>query len=456
MDFGKATIVGYVLLLAAYGIAHGAPKSYGEFAAGRSDAPLLVITASLCASFVGGGFSLGNAQNVFSRGISEALVLLGFTLSLFICGLFFVPGLRRLHGLGSAGAVIGKSCGPYAGALCSMSSVLFCIGVLAAQIKAAGVVAGYMLGIAPSTASAVFFAVTIAYASLGGLKAAQKSDTLQIVALVIGLVLVVSVSLVQIGGFAQLQNNIPQNLLSVRGVYSPSHYLFAFLTFMTGEFLCPPTLSRMLSCKNTRLLRCAVLSSGVLSVFFFAMTALAGLAARALNATDSAEFALPALVGAVLPVLPASLICAAMLAVYMSSGGSFLNAAACAFMDGILPSFMTNPPCGRAKLRTAQFVSLFFGCAALIAALLLDDVISVLVFSYSFWAPVSLVPLIAIIFGRDVTQCQFFVTAACGSAAAIAGRAMLSKFSITPSVAGVLAAAAAFIIFILLKRNSKT
>jgi SSS family solute:Na+ symporter len=61
---------------------------------GRSFGPL-VIFATMSASFIGGGFSTGNAQKVFLFGVANVVGLWGFSLKEVLVARFVAPKMDR-------------------------------------------------------------------------------------------------------------------------------------------------------------------------------------------------------------------------------------------------------------------------------------------------------------------------------------------------------------------------
>ncbi|MCG8341210.1 MAG: sodium:solute symporter family protein, partial [Chlorobiales bacterium] len=89
-------IIAYLLLVLLVGLWAGKGVSgLKDYAiAGKSFGPL-VIFATLSASFIGGGFSMGNAEKVFLIGITNIIALWGFSLKEILVALFIAPRMER-------------------------------------------------------------------------------------------------------------------------------------------------------------------------------------------------------------------------------------------------------------------------------------------------------------------------------------------------------------------------
>lgn len=432
--------VAYVGFLVVYGIIKGGRvRSLRDFSGKSAQPTLVIIAASMCASFIGGGFSLGNAERAFSSGIANTLLLLGFSMGQLCVGLFLAPRFTKFDGISTVGGIIGRAYGVSARILCGLLSAVFCTGVLGAQINAIGSVAGYMFSLPPKLCSFIGFAVILVYSTLGGLRASLKSDTIQIAVLGVGLPLALFAALRAAGGIPQLIAGLPEGHILPRGKFGVLEFFSIFLTFAFGEMLCPPSVQRMLLSDNPRRIRGATILSGIISLPFFVVTGMIGLCALFLGTTGTPSFAMPSLINSVIGFPLGAIICAAMLCVYLSSGGAFLNSCASSLCDDVIGVVRKKKSDDRAQLRRMRIINIACGCAAFVAAISFDDVLSILVLSYSFWAPVILLPLMLTLFGKRCKPSAFMGASAIAAAALIAWRMLGQPFGVSPIIIGLIA-----------------
>ena len=134
LDIG--IVIAYIVLLAGMSLRGGRNvKNAGDFTASGARYGTLVIFATLSASYVGGGYSSGNAAKAFESGIGTTLALFGFSLSMLLIGKFLVPGVARFPGAGTTGGVIEAAYGRRARVLTGVFSFLCCAGVVGAQME---------------------------------------------------------------------------------------------------------------------------------------------------------------------------------------------------------------------------------------------------------------------------------------------------------------------------------
>lgn len=85
-------VVLYLLIVFLVGMIAGRNvKNLNEYAVAGRSYRSLVLFATLSASFIGGGYSSGNAAKVFSGGIGFAITLWGFSVALFFISMKLAP-----------------------------------------------------------------------------------------------------------------------------------------------------------------------------------------------------------------------------------------------------------------------------------------------------------------------------------------------------------------------------
>lgn len=403
---------------------------------------LFIATASLCAAFIGGGFSLGNAQSGFSAGISGGILLLGFSFGQLLSAFLFAPLFSSFPNAHTVGDIIKISFGETAKRFSGLLSVVFCIGILGAQINAFGSVAAYLFGFDRVICSLVGFSGIIAFAALGGIRASQKSDALQVTALFIGLSLAFILSFQRVGGLSGLAALSPP-LFFALPPFSAKEFISPFCTFMLGELLCPPSVSRLLLSQNKLIAKRSSALSALLSAPFFIVTSLIGILSRALSFTAQAEYAMPSLINEALVFPLNAVFFGAMLSVYLSSGCAFLLSCSDALYFDLLLKNQTEQPRDLVFFRLSAVVC---GGLALILSLAFNGVLSILILAYCFWCPIMLVPLILSLKKKRYSKRVFFL--ACGASVTVllTWKALGEPFGISAILAGLTASFAAFIL----------
>lgn len=444
--FDIAIVILYLVLLVGIGLRGGRDvKSVSDFTASDKQYGTFVIFATLSASFIGGGYSSGNAAAAFEHGIGTALALFGFGIGMILIGKFLVPGVRQFPNAKTVGGVIGEVYGETARKFTGVFSFFCCAGVVGAQMESIGLVFHSLLGVSPTVGTLMGCFVVLIYTTFGGLGSVIFADMLQFILLAVGMPLLLVLSICKGGGIDPLIHQLPAELLSPLNDLPLLAFVSLFFSMMCGEALAPPYMQRLLIGKSPRSTARGTILSGLFSLPFFLVTAGVGLAARALHITDNAASAMPDLILAILPVGLRGILMAAMVSIILSAADGFLNGATISLVcDTILPyrPRLSN----RAGLRLLRSVNLVTGIAAVTVSFCVPDVFSILLLAYAFWSPVILVPLAAALLGIRSNSRVFLRSAVAGFVTCFIWNLFLSKpFGIDGSIVGTLANLVTFV-----------
>ena len=392
-------------------------KGFDNFSVGDRSFSSFLIFCTLSATFIGGGYTLGNAAKVYSGGMVFAFALLGFSLKEILVAAFIAPRMDRFRDCHSVGDMMAKSYGVRAKQVTGVFSVLVCGGILGAQVGALSAIIRVTLGINPVVGVLIAFAVLLTYATLGGMRAVVFTDTLQFLILVIGIPLTFWIGLKHVGGWQHVVQTVPHSYLHFLNTPKEwAFFLLLFMTFMFGETLVPPYVQRLFMAKSSKETFKGTLWSGIVSIPIFLLCGGIGLVAYTYNAQLSPNDALPVLVNDTLSVGFRGLVIAALLAIILSSAAGFLNAAAISFVNDLVKPMSRHPEKVNFLLM-ARLSTLLVGLIALVFALLIHNVLDILLAAYNFWSPIILVPLLMVIFQVQTKARDFFA----GSLAGIVG-----------------------------------
>ena len=445
MNADAAIVSLYVMVLVGMGL-HGGRKvkSAADFTAAGGRYGAWALFASLSSSYIGGGYSAGNAAESYRAGIGMTVALCGFSLGTVLIGKFLVPGVKRFPGASPSGGVLEVAFGRPARIAAGFLTFGCCAGMVAAQMTGIGQVLHVLLGIPPARGVLLGVAIVLTYSTFGGLQSVITADIIQFVLLVIGLPVLLFAAISQAGGVAAVVDSLPASHFDITGGRNWSRFLALGLTLMLGEALAPPYMQRLLVGRSARGTARATVASGWFSLPVFAVTGALGLCAYALHVTDDPALAMPRLIGAVLPTGVRGLVMAAMVSIMLSAADGFLNSAAIGLVcDGVAP--LCPGLSDKAQLRTLRAVNLLTGLAATALALTRDDVMQLLLLAYTLGSPLLLTPLSAALLGVRGSARAFFAAIVGGAVGA--GVWMLGLHDpggIGGTLAGVLGSLAAF------------
>ena len=403
-------------------------KTMHEYALAGKSFGMLVIFATLSASFIGGGFSMGNAEKVFLVGISNIVALWDFSIKEILVARYIAPQMMRYPNAISVGDIMDEHYGKGARLFSGVFSLALCAGILGAQIGAMGYVFNLFLDVDRVWGVLIGCGIVIAYSTVGGMRSVVWTDIIQFIVLAFGIPMTLYFGLQHVGGWQAMQNNLPATHFTLpTEPLAVIALLSLFMTFMLGETLVPPYLQRLLIGKSSKDVIRGSLLSGLFSIPFFAITGLIGLVALAMQPSLDANLAMPYVIQQAVPPILQGIVAAAIVSIIMSSADSFLNSASIAFSNDIVRPLRKTPLTATVELMLARVVTLLVGIASMVFALSIDSVIDILIYAYNFWAPTVLVPLTMAILGCYVSRKRFIAGAVAGIGSAIVWNAVLQQ-----------------------------
>ncbi len=386
----------YFLVMLAIGIA-SRRKARGAddfFVAGRkSSSPFIV--GSLLATIIGGSATIGMAGLGFQRGLTGAWWLLVGSIGLIFLGLFFARKVRRLA-LYTLPELVEKQYDRRMALATSILIVVAWIGIVAAQIIAAGKIMG-ILGVGnPTVWMIVFTVIFVTYTILGGQHAIIRTDVLQSIIIFIGVFAGLALVLTRLGGWERLQSSLPAEYFAFPvspqfdGAALVTLLLLVGLTYMVG----PDMYSRIFCARDDRVASTATLWTAVLVIpLAFAITII-GMGAASLFPGITPEQAFPTVISELFSPLLGGIILAALLCAVMSSADTTLLSASTILSIDIIGRF--RPTANQSGvLPRSKWAIVLLGICALIVALMLKGVISALLFAYTVYTSGVILPVIA-------------------------------------------------------------
>lgn len=447
-------VILYLLAILALGLWAGKGiKGMTDFSVAGRSFGTFVIFATLSASFIGGGFSVGNAEKVFTIGLINIVALWGFSLKEILVATMIAPKMKNYPDAISVGDIMGHHYGKEAKIFTGFFSLILCAGILGAQIKAMGTIVEVFLDIPSIWGILIGIGIVVAYSAAGGMKAVVYTDVLQFIILSVGIPVTLWLGIRHVGGVQTFLANIPETHMSLEGS-GMSWLAFGslFLTFLLGETLVPPYVQRLFISKDTKHTKRGTLYSGLFSIPFFAVTGLIGLVALQMAPELDAHLSFSYVIKHVLPMGLRGLVVAGVIAIVMSSADSFLNSAAVAGVHDIMNPLMDEKTTDKQNLFAVRMTTIVVGLLSIVFALMIEGVIGVLVYSYNFWAPIILFPLVWVILGGKATKTNFFIGAIAGIVSVLLWTNTLhlnDTFKVDGLIVGVICNVVAFLISLL-------
>jgi SSS family solute:Na+ symporter len=393
-----------------------ASNSDGFFVAGRKSG-ILLVTGSLAATFIGSSVVIGMVGSGYSMGLPGVWWLLVGAIGLAILGLFLAKKVRRV-GVYTLPELVENQYGSKAGLLASLVIAVSWIAICAAQILAAGTVLKALL---PSwdinALMAICAAVFVIYTVLGGQYSIIRTDFLQVIILVVGLLVTLGLVMNDVGGIGGLKDSLASDYFSFPVNSSFGWYDLVVFLILTGSVYVvgPDIYSRLFCARDEKAARTSAFSAALVAVPLAFIVVLIGMGAKALfPGISPSDQVFPTLIQQLLPVGVSGLVVAALLAALMSSADTVIlttSTILCVDVGGkVFPRIDE-----RRRLLMAKLGVIVIGVLALLVAMQMKGIISTLLYSYTIFTSGIVIPVIAG-FYKDKLRVNSY-----GALAAIAG-----------------------------------
>jgi SSS family transporter len=406
MIWGGAAL--YVLAMVAVGwwsqrrIHHAA-----DFIVAGRRLPLWLATATLSATWFGGGTILGAGGTAYEEGFLGIIPdPLGAGLCLILAGLLVAATVRRMRLL-TVSDFFRIRFGRHADVVASGALVLTYAGWTAAQIVAIGVVLDALAGVPPIAGILIGALVVVTYTYFGGMWAVSITDFLQIGILMLGLVVMFPLVIAACGGLSAYISGVPEGsfrLIPPSGTDSAGWvwWLRSWIVIGLGNLAGQDLLQRTLSSRSEKVAQNSAYLSAIFYLTFGMIPVLIGLAGTILlpgAVGIEAERVIPEMALRFLPAPLMALFVGALLSAIMSSADSALLAPASIVGQNLLRFFRPGVSDERVLVWVRRSVPII-GLVAMGLALYSGRVYELLVESFAFLLVVLFTPFIAGIWWR--------------------------------------------------------
>ena len=414
-----AALAAYFALMCVLGYLTRRTKTFSEFAVGGRSLPSTMIFASLAATIVGPGFSVGITSKSWNQGFLIYFLTVTFAAQTLLTGFLFAPRLAKERDCNTLGDVMRKRYGRFTHLLTGIISVGLCIGFTAVMGKIGGGILNNITGWPMPLCLVAVTGTTALLTFTGGLRATIATEGVQfsLKAIIVPVMLLMAVSKSSIS-LSELSEKA--NLLSQTAFQGMTAWQLVGIavSFALGEILIPPYANRALAAKNASASKSGFLFAGGFIIIWLAVVAALGIVAHGVIPPETKpDDVFVAIARAVLPVGVFGLLLAALVAIVMASQESCLNSAAVAFVRDIVGVVAT--PGEKATLILAKASTLVIAGIAILAAQFSPSIIEGLLLLYSIWAPTILVALIAALFIQNTRPLASWLSIVGGASASL-------------------------------------
>jgi SSS family solute:Na+ symporter len=384
-------VLGFLAVLLFVVLRARVAREYAEFSLAKRSLPLALIFASLCATYIGPGFSMGFVGRGFQVGLVFLYVGLAYSVQNILVGFFIAPRLRSLADCHTLGDALGQKYNRTCHVLTGVISVGVCAGLAAVMAHAAGRVVEHVFDIPLGRAAVLVAAVAAVYTSLGGLKTSIMTDALQFAVFSVLLSTLFLFALVRDSGGGTAAFSRELATATAAGFQSmPTVEILGWIAgFLLGETLIPPYANRALATQSSQASRNAFILAGVFSFLWFTiMISLGAVARTVVPAATPRDDVLLSFVQMTMPVGGRVLLLIALISVIMSSLDALMNAGAVVFTQDVVKPLTRLSD--RASLTCGRGATLGIAVVAAAGAAAVPEIITGLLICYTVWAPAIL------------------------------------------------------------------
>ncbi|GFO81893.1 MAG: sodium:solute symport protein [Methyloceanibacter sp.] len=447
MSLGRWDIVGvfaYFMATGVFAYLVRRTRSFAEFSVGSRKVPAAMVFASMAATYIGPGFSVGFASKGYSSGYLFYLLALTYPLQTALVAFLFAPRLSLFRDCHTIGDVIARRYGRFSQFLAGVISVGLCIGFTAVMGKIGGDLLHAVTGWPLTVSVAVVTMSTALFTFTGGVRAVIATDAVHFTWFSIVVPFVLLLAFIKHPQGADAIGARAGELTHAGFVgMSWIQMLAIAVSFLLGETLIPPYANRALAAQSEQASRTGFFLAGLYCVVWLAIVATIGVVAHGLLPPDTAADGVFLAVGrAMLPYGTYGLLLAAVIAIVMSSQESVLNSATVALTRDIVGTVFGPALADRQALIASRVGTIVIAAIAACAALYAPSIIDGLLICYSIWAPGLLLPFLLGLYLKRTTPMAGWLSMITGSASSILWQTVLREPGGVPAIFVGLAAGA--------------
>jgi SSS family solute:Na+ symporter len=339
-------------------------KSVLDFSLGDRGIPGIFVFATLSATLIGPGYSMGIVNNSNSDGFIWFFILIAFSIQTVLSGKFLAPKIREFDDVNTVADIVGIKYGEQARLLTGLVSFISLIGFFSAIAGAAGDIINAVLGFERELSIFVCIILVVLTSSIGGVKSVVITDTFQFAVLVIAIP-VAFIFVLNSGGAAEFTP--VKGSLAWNQNISLLTYTSLFVSFFLGEALIPPYVHRIIISSNESEAGKGYVYAGLFSVVWFFICVFIG--SISTDVYPVSENVFVDIVKQHLPIGISGLAVAAIISIILSTLSSLLNSAVVTLNEDLLKANGFIWSSGGKELRGLQVSGILIGTVSLLFAI---------------------------------------------------------------------------------------
>ena len=391
--------VAYMLIM--LGVGYYASKrshSVTEFMVAGRGMPIWLCSMTVIATWFGGAMMLGGAGAAYDDGMLGVIEdPWGGALALLLIGFFFARMFRRLRILTVVDFMEQRfdKVAAFGMVITTLFSNIVWVG---AMLVAFGVVFESLTSIPMEQGIIGGAIVVFVYTAVGGMWAVAMTDFLQMLVIMIGLIVLLTVVMIDVGGWSAISPHLNENTFRMLPLENTGeewlNYLRAWMIIGVVDISAQTLCQRVASAKDERVAQNSFYIASIGYLFFGMIPIFLGIIGSVtMPGLESPETIIPALAIEHLHPLAIAIFVGAMLAAIMSSADSALLASASVLAKNVLP-LVKSDPSPKLSLLVARCAIPVCGVFALVVALEMQVVFDLMINANILGLAAIIVPFI--------------------------------------------------------------
>jgi SSS family solute:Na+ symporter len=429
-------------------------KTTGDFfVAGRRLGPGLLFSTMVAAN-IGAGSTVGAAGLGYRDGLSAWWWVGSAAIGSVFLAFFVGPRMRRIaqeQGLHTVGDYLERR---YSRSVRGVVAALLWVGtlaILAGQLVAMGVVLHAVAGVPRYWGSVLGGVVMTAYFTAGGLLTSAWVNAVQLTVELLVFAVLLPLALSSAGGWSAVLAHTPPTE-SYWSLWRGGASGWTYLALLGPAYVVSPgLLQKVYGARDDRTVKIGVGANALLLLVFAFIPVLLGIVAHSLHPDlPNHELALPTLLVRDLPPVVGALGLAAVFSTEVNTADAILFMLSTSLSQDLYRGFVNRQASDARVLTVARCAAVAGGALGVLLAVVFSTVIGALSIFYTVLSVCLFVPVVAGLYVRRAGTPE--ALAAIGAGIAALAAAQLGAFGpLPPVVVGLLAAAAAWALVLLLR-----
>ncbi|HSR69060.1 MAG TPA: sodium:solute symporter family protein [Acidobacteriota bacterium] len=404
MNIYFAVILIYLLALVGVAVWQGRGlRSQEDFSvAGRTLSPL-VLFGTMLATWIGTGSIFGNAERTYEVGIATLIIPLSSVFGVIV--LYFLAGRVRLTEQITIQDLLEQRYNATARVLGVITMTIAYITIVSYQYRAAGAVLHIVWDpISDEVASAVAAAFIILFTAIAGMKSIANIGLIQGITMIVGITVTLPMLFFRAGGVDGIRQALEPSHLEIFG---PIGWIGALNLLLPSFFLIlgdANMYQRFLSARDAGVAKLAVLWCVVGIGFMEVTIILTGWVGSALKpGLENPGYVIAEVSKEFLPTAVGALMLTTIMAIVLSTAGSYLLAPGTALIRDVYERFIYPEASGKHLVLMLRITTLVLGLAAFGISQLDDKFLEVALHAYTIYGAGITPALLAVFFWKRAT-----------------------------------------------------